>query len=217
MRVVAAGAVPTTHLKLVHQKQDSILCVNGTGLRHVCSTVAITRSLPHAWLEFDIPHWRFEFRHRGCMKQLHALPGRPPSPSLGLLPADAIRRDSSARIHLPVELRKEDKSDPGPQIWRTGRPLPGRVPTIKPVPSLLSAFPNLIRAHRRVWRKHLGTNIGWNHPVPGDRHTAHQRGILGLLLFPAPKINRARKRRHRYELGKGYFRLQRHLRCRIER
>src|SRR5260370_40698514 len=66
-------------------------------------------------------------------------------------------------------------------------------------------------------RKHLWTNLRRNQPVPSNRHIAHQRGIVRLLLLPARKVHSSRKGRHHHELGEGYARLQCHLDCRIER
>src|SRR6516164_1567908 len=66
------------------------------------------------------PHWRPKLRHWLCLEQLPALPGHPPGPPLGLLSAGAIGRNSSSRIHLPVELRKKQESDPGLQAWSAG-------------------------------------------------------------------------------------------------
>ena len=104
MRVVVAGAVPTTRVKLAPQNLDSVIWEDNKWRRHVRSTAANERCLTHARLEFDTPLWRPQFRHRGCMEQLPALSGCPASPAFGLLPAGAIRRDSIARIHLLVEL-----------------------------------------------------------------------------------------------------------------
>src|SRR5208283_1718026 len=50
------------------------------------------------------PDRRPKLRHWLCLEQLPALSGRPPGPPLGLLSAGAIGRNSSSRIHLPVEL-----------------------------------------------------------------------------------------------------------------
>src|ERR1019366_3037887 len=63
------------------------------------------------------PDGRLQCRHGLCLEQLPALSGRPPGPPPGLLSAGAIGRNSSPRIHLPVELGKEHKSDPGPLRW----------------------------------------------------------------------------------------------------
>lgn len=44
----------------------------------------------HFRCERQFPRRRLQFRHGLCVKQLPALPGRPPGPGLGLLPACAI-------------------------------------------------------------------------------------------------------------------------------
>src|SRR6266702_8856874 len=111
------------------------------------------------------PVGRLQLRHWLRLEQLLALACCPPGPLLRLLPARAVRRDSRARIHLPVQLGEKHEGDPCPQVRSAGRPFPDRAPGVKSVPHLLRPHPDLVGAHRGVWSKHLGTHLSGNQPI----------------------------------------------------
>src|SRR5258708_23195897 len=122
MQAVSLFTMQTTCLPRISHLNDgaSILRDNDERPRLFLLISQKCRTTQQGGRKRKLPRGRLELRHWLCLEQLSALPGRPPGPDLGLLPASAIGRNSSSRIHLPVKLGKEHKSDPGPQIWRAG-------------------------------------------------------------------------------------------------
>lgn len=57
----------------------------------------------------DATRRNLQSRHRRALKQLAARGGEPAGPFVGAIAARAIRRESGARIHLPVELGNKDE------------------------------------------------------------------------------------------------------------
>src|ERR1700722_8540104 len=153
----------------------------------------------------DPPFGQREFGHgRGCKQALTRF-GQPASPARRPRNTRAVGGDSGVSVHLPVNLRDQNKSQPGAHGLDEPGTRPNVFETVKSVPDGLRAPPNLFRGHGRMRPVELGPKRSWYEPATGDGNAGDVlRGGLHVFL-PAVEIHGAGIWSQHDKLGKRNF------------